>query len=678
MESGGTSSGLLREVLDRLALGVLVWELADAADDESLTLRYANATASHLLGVDLAACVGQRVGRVLPALPADRLRVYTTVCRTRAPREFDQTAPAGRDGALTTFGVSAKPVLERSVLVVFESLTRLDRKEAEARAMSRFLDSIIEHMPAMVFMKDAADLRFERFNRAGEELLGLSRTAMIGKTDYDLFSREQADFFVQKDRGVLERGTLLDVPEEPIDTPRGTRWLHTRKIPIFDADGKPAHLLGISVDITERREAERSQREQHEAELQVEIDERMRVQERLARAEEQFRQVQKMEAVGRLAGGIAHDFNNLLSVILSYAQLATVDAGDDAVLRSELEQIMLAGRRAAELTRQLLAFSRQQVLQPRTLDLGEVVLGMEPMLRRLLGEDVALAIHRAPRLGSVRADRSQIEQVVMNLAVNARDAMPTGGKLTIETSNVYLDERYAAMHLGATAGAHVMIAVTDTGVGMDKDTAARIFEPFYTTKDPGKGTGLGLSTVLGIVQQSGGSIWVYTEPGKGAVFKVYLPRSEDNGEAQPSLVPEPIDEVHGTETVLLVEDEEQVRVLAASVLRRHGYRVIEATAPADALAQAAAHAGPIDLLLTDVVMPEMSGSALAALLKTSRPETKVLFMSGYTDDAVVRHGVLESGVDFIQKPLTPEVLAQRVRQALQRRRSSHPPPGEAR
>jgi CheY-like chemotaxis protein len=355
---------------------------------------------------------------------------------------------------------------------------------------------------------------------------------------------------------------------------------------------------------------------------------------------------------------------------LSYSELAlrTLHGGDP--LREDIEQIQLAGRRATELTRQLLAFSRQQVLQPQALDLGEVVLGTERMLRRLIGEDIELAITAAPRLGQVRADKSQIEQVLLNLVVNARDAMPTGGKLTIEIANVTLDEHYAAEHIGSMPGPHVMIAVTDTGAGMDKLTLTRAFEPFFTTKDPGKGTGLGLATVLGIVQQSGGSIFVYSEPGRGASFKLYLPVREGGG-ALPAALPTPV-VLDGDETVLLVEDEDQVRALTASVLRRHGYRVIEARSPGEAIAFARGLNEPIHLLLTDVVLPEMGGRLLAEQLVQGRPELRVLFMSGYTDDAIVRHGVLEAGVEFMQKPLTPEGLLRAVRKALQRPETGGP------
>ncbi|MEO8842014.1 MAG: PAS domain S-box protein, partial [Kofleriaceae bacterium] len=358
------------------------------------------------------------------------------------------------------------------------------------------------------------------------------------------------------------------------------------------------------------------------------------------RLEEQLRQSQKMDAVGRLAGGVAHDFNNLLSVILSYADFAIedLDAGDP--MRADIEQIRHAGLRAADLTRQLLTFSRQQVVEPKVLDLNDVLARMDKMLQRIVGEDVTLTTVPAATLGRVRVDPGSIEQVIMNLVVNARDAMPTGGQLTLETENVKLDEHDVMSHHGATAGPHVMLSVTDTGTGMDKATLARIFEPFFTTKEKGKGTGLGLSTVFGITQQSGGTIWVYSEPGIGTTFKVYLPEVDAISDVAQTSRDHSLR--RGTETVLLVEDEDQVRDVARGILKRSGYTVLEARNAGEALLLCERHPTPIDLLLSDVVMPGMSGPELAKRLAEARPEMKVLCMSGYTDDAAVRHGVIDS------------------------------------
>jgi two-component system cell cycle sensor histidine kinase/response regulator CckA len=408
---------------------------------------------------------------------------------------------------------------------------------------------------------------------------------------------------------------------------------------------------------------ERELRECKLREAHRESERALRVSEKGRRESEgQLRQAQKMEAVGRLAGGVAHDFNNVLSVILSYGELMYSELKPGDPMREDVDEIRKAAKRAADITRQLLMFSRQQVLEPRILDLNEVLLGMSRMVRRLLGEDVELVLMTAPTLGHVRVDRGSIEQVVMNLVMNARDAMPTGGKLTMQTADVDLDERYARAHLGMNPGPHVMLALIDTGTGMDKATQARIFEPFFTTKGKDKGTGLGLPTAFGIVQQSGGSLRVYSELGKGTTFKIYLPRELGPLESTPPRS-DPAT-LLGSETILLVEDEDQVRAVARGILRSHGYEVIEARHGEEALTLAARYGGTIQLLLSDVVMPQMSGPDLAERITLTRPEIKVLFMSGYTDDSIIHHGVLRADVAFLQKPITPDVLTRKVRAVL--------------
>jgi nitrogen-specific signal transduction histidine kinase/ActR/RegA family two-component response regulator len=387
--------------------------------------------------------------------------------------------------------------------------------------------------------------------------------------------------------------------------------------------------------------------------------------------ESQLRQSQKMEAVGQLAGGVAHDFNNLLTAIMGFTSLLLTAVPPEDPKHEDLLEIDRAAGRASELTQQLLAFSRRQMLKPTLLDLNAVLSDTMRMLGRLLGEHIELAILPDTGLGVVEADRGQIEQVIINLAVNARDAMEGGGKLTLETRNVTLDRAYASQHPGAAEGEFVMLAVTDTGSGMDAATQARIFEPFFTTKERGKGTGLGLSTVYGIVKQSGGTIYVYSELERGTAFKIYLPRVMALG---PTGVPVPVRpaNVRGTETVLVVENEGGVRSLICRVLRTYGYTVLEAENGGEALLIAEQHPAPIDLLLTDMVLPRMSGRKLAERLVRTQPHLRVLYMSGYTDGSIVNHGALDVGTAFIQKPFTPEALAQKLREVLDSSATSVP------
>jgi nitrogen-specific signal transduction histidine kinase len=405
---------------------------------------------------------------------------------------------------------------------------------------------------------------------------------------------------------------------------------------VLDDAGQLLHFVGVQTDLTERRELEA-----------------------------QLRQAQKMEAIGQLAAGVAHDFNNLLSVVLGYSTVIYEALAADDPLRGDIEEVRLAGDRATKLVRQLLAFSRRQLLEPRVLDLGKLVLGTEPMLQRLLGADVALSLFTDNALGAIEADPTQVEQIVMNLAVNARDAMPDGGKLSIEIANVELDTAYVALHAGVSCGRYVMLAVTDSGMGMTSTTREHIFEPFFTTKEADKGTGLGLATVFGIVKQSKGHIWVYSEPGLGTTFKVYFPRVDKPlVEQRPTSPPPPLS-LRGNETILLVEDDEQLRVMACMILRRQGYQVLDAQNGGEALLICEQHPAKIDLLLTDVVMPRMNGKQLADRLVPLRSGMKVLFMSGYTDNAVVHHGALDAGAAFIPKPITPNSLLKRVREVLE-------------
>lgn len=382
---------------------------------------------------------------------------------------------------------------------------------------------------------------------------------------------------------------------------------------------------------------------------------------------EQLRQSQKMEAIGRLAGGIAHDFNNLLTVIRGYSQLSLLELKAEDKLRENIEEVQRATQRATDLTRQLLAFGRRQIMEMKVLDLNALLKDLDKMLHRVIGEDIKLTYLLSDEIGKIRVDPGQMEQVILNLAVNARDAMPSGGKLTIETSNAELDEAYAHTHIGSKPGRYVMLSVSDTGVGMTPEIRERAFDPFFTTKEKGKGTGLGLSTCYGIVKQSGGNIWAYSEPGRGTTFKIYFPQADESlKEAKEE--DKTVEILKGTETILAVEDEIEVRKLVAEILKGQGYRVIEASDGEEAIKVAQKNSGnKIHLLLTDVVMPGMSGRELAEMLAPQHPGLRILYMSGYTDNAIVNHGVLDEGVNYIQKPFTLDALARKVREVLDRK-----------
>jgi two-component system cell cycle sensor histidine kinase/response regulator CckA len=532
------------------------------------------------------------------------------------------------------------PAIQRELR---ESENRRRRRGAEAelgQSEARY-HVIFKSSPLPMWVLDRETLGFLDVNEAALHHYGHSRRELDSLTIRDIQPDESGP-------GAREEGGLTQSPGEGVVRHRkkdGSIILVETKTHDFQFEGRPARLVLVN-DVTER----------------------LRAQDALRKTEEQLRHAQKMEAVGRLAGGVAHDFNNILSVILSYCDLILADPKDTESVRADLLEVRAAGMRAAELTKQLLLFSRHQGVEAKVFDLNKLVSGVEKLLQRLLGADVELTILSSRGASKVLADPGQIEQVVMNLAVNARDAMPLGGKLTVEVSNVQLDEDYAQAHHGVRPGPYVMLAVTDSGEGMDRATLARIFEPFFTTKEQGRGTGLGLSTVFGIVQQAGGHLWVYSEPGTGTTFKVYLPRS--TAAETRTTRPPPLTSRRGTETILLVEDDEQLRILTEGILTRLGYRVLAAPCGADALRLSEQHSGTIHVLLTDVVMPGMSGRQLAEKIVASRPDTRALFMSGYTDEAIVHHGVLEPGVSFLQKPITPDSLARKIREVLHARPTS--------
>jgi len=517
-------------------------------------------------------------------------------------------------------------------------------EEIDRPAASRILATLIEASPLAIVTFDPEGV-VTMWNPAAERIFGWSENEALGARLPFVPAEKQEEFLGLRQRAL--HGEVFTEPE-----------LHRRRAdgspivvsvstsPLRRPDGTIYGIMSILMDVTEAKAAEETRN-------------------RLTMLEEKLRQSQKLEAVGRLAGGVAHDFNNLLTAISGYSDLLLHRLPDYSTLRRDVEEIRKAGDRAAALTRQLLAFSRRQVLQPKVLDLNGMVTRVERMLRRMIGEDIALSTALSPSLSRVMADPGQIEQVIVNLVANARDAMPDGGGITIATADAELSPAYAAVHPEVRPGPHVLLSVADTGPGMSDEIQAHLFEPFFTTKEKGKGTGLGLATVYGVVQQSGGHIRVNSAADRGTTFLIYLPRVEapeiGSRGADPPHLPHPSP---GTETVLLAEDEEAVRRLAREILSGNGYRVLEAGNGREALLLSEAHRGVIHLLLTDVVMPKIGGRELGERIRHQRPDLRILYMSGFTDDAILRGGVEENGIPFLQKPFTPEELARKVREVL--------------
>ncbi len=511
------------------------------------------------------------------------------------------------------------------------------RAEQQIEKQRAFLRQVIDVNPSFIFAKDREG-RFTLVNQAFAEIYGTTADALVGKTDADFNENaDQVAAFREADLAVMASGREVLIAEEPItDWEGNVHWLQTVKVPI-GGDGRSAdQVLGVSTDVTNRKTLE-----------------------------EQLRQSQKMEAIGTLAGGIAHDFNNLMTTVLGYSDLVLSALPEDSPQRADILEVAKAGERAAALTRQLLAFSRKQFVEPKVLDLNAVVGGMEGMLRRLIGSDIALQTVLEPSLGRVKADRTQVEQALMNLVVNARDAMPRGGRLKIETRNADVAAPMAREQFRVEPGRYVLLVASDTGIGIDSATRARIFEPFFTTKELGRGTGLGLSTVYGIVHQSGGSLWLDSEPGRGSSFGIYLPRVDAPLDAV--VTRDSRSAVGGRETILLVEDEEAVRRLACSVLSEHGYTVLDAKDGEDAMRFIECQGIVIDMVLTDGVMPGMPVGELIGKIRSALPGARVLLMSGYTGEAILRRGILEADMPFLEKPFTSGGLLRKVRTVLDAR-----------
>ena len=552
-----------------------------------------------------------------------------------------------KDGSPLWALMSTSPILDEDgtfigALAMVTDITERKRAADALRESEARYRGLVELAPDAILVHCEGLIVFA--NRAAAHVFGVdSPDALIGSPVIEFVHPDYRHVVAARIQRLGAAGDTAPLIEEELLRRDGTSFHAEIAAVAITYEGRPGVQV-VARDITERRRAETAMRE----------------------LESQLRHAQKMEAVGQLAGGIAHDFNNLLTVINTYSDFLLEELDEASPLRGDVVEIQRAGGRAASLTRQLLAFSRKQILQPGVLDLNDVVKGIEPMLRRLIGDDIRIVMNAASGLGRVEADHGQIEQVLVNIAVNARDAMPNGGRLSIETANVTLDNAYAAQHPAVVPGEYVMLALSDTGSGMDEATRARVFEPFFTTKELGKGTGLGLSTVFGIVKQSGGYVWCYSEPGNGTVFKVYLPRA-DHVKSRATMPARRSTAATGCEVLLLVEDEDAVRALARRILERHGYTILEARDGADALRIASRHTERIDALVTDIVMPELAGHQVYQTLLQSRPDLRVLYMSGYTEHDILRRGLVQRDTAFLQKPFTASSLARAVRSVLDRR-----------
>lgn len=594
---------------------------------------FANKTAKKIFGYDAAELLERAVVLLIPNA--------LELCRNNQPQDevkspAIETIGVTKDGkavALEIIFGNLKHENQDYQTLLIRDISQRKNTEAALQESQKLYRDLVENANDIIYSHDLKG-RVTSINEAGLRLTNYTREEALGKSMFDFIAPD----YLEKAKEMLARkiaGEEKTVYDLEILKKDGMRVIVEVNTKLVYQNGNPVAVQGIARDITERKM------------LQV-----------------QLHQAQKMETVGRLAGGIAHDFNNLLTVILGKTDLALMQLKDsEGQLSEDIAEIKGAAKHAATMTQQILAFSRKQVLQPRIINLNSIVSNMSKILKRLIGEDVKLETGLGSELGFVKADQSQIEQILMNLAVNARDAMPKGGKLTIETSNVVLDETYSHKHFNARPGQYVMLAFSDDGMGMSDDVLKAAFEPFFTTKEMGKGTGLGLSTVYGIVKQSGGYIWVYSEENLGTTFKIYLPRVDKPTEA---LLPAdtPTELFQGNESILLVEDNDNIRTMVKDMLKMMGYKVTDASNGAEALSLVQATSEKIDLLLTDVIMPGMNGRNLADKLAAEKSEIKVLFMTGYSDEAIFRHGILEKGQSFIQKPFTFESLAFKLRELL--------------
>lgn len=632
-----------REQLQRMNLrfgGVVqISEDAIISVDEQQRITLFNPGAEKIFGYSASEITGQPLILLIPeryrkthGRQVDDFKQAADVLRPMAERGMiyglrKNGAEFPAEASISKFEAGGKKVLTVRLRDISE------RREAERNL--REMAAIVEGSEDAIIGENLEGI-ITSWNTGAEKMYGYSAEEAIGRHASILLLPERNDE-IASNLERAQRGESFRTETSRMRKDGKAISVALTVSPIKDAEGRVAGLSTIARDVSDRK-----------------------------RLEEQLRQSQKMEAIGRLAGGIAHDFNNLLSVIVGYTYVLQSSLPDDDGLRNSAQQVMTAAEKASSLTRQLLAFSRRQMLQPEVIDLNEIVNGLQKMLSRLIGEDIDVLTITASQLKKIKADPSQIEQVIMNLVVNARDAMPDGGKLTIETSDVRFHASEAA-HYGIKPGDYVLLAVSDTGTGMDSETQAHIFEPFFTTKEPGRGTGLGLATVYGIVSQSNGHIWVYTEPGQGTTFKIHFPATAEAPASSSQISQRPQLAVLGSETILLVEDEPNLRNLIQQVLKKQGYDVLVAGTGQEAAALAERRKGSVDLLLTDVVMPQLGGQQLAEQLRSRYPDMSIMFMSGYTNNALTHSGSMELGSAFLQKPFTPDVLLRRVREALDAR-----------
>jgi len=602
-----------------------------------------NVQAEKQFGYQRDELLGQPVTNIIPEgfaarLIADDLRSTADALAQQIGTGIELSARR-KDGSEFPIEIMLSPLESAEGILVTAAIRDIsERRQAqeELRRTAKLLELIYESVSDVTYLlavEPSGVYRFESVNRAFLTATGMAREQVVGRLIEEVLPESSHALVRGYYRRAIEERQRIDWEEVAV-YPAGTKVGEVSVVPVFDATGRCTHLSGVVHDVTDQRHLEG-----------------------------QLRQAQRLEAVGQLAGGIAHDFNNILTAIRGYAELARRGLEQDDGRRVDIDEVIANADRAAALVHQLLAFSRQQVLAPQVLEPARIVAGIAPLLRRLLGEHIELVTREAPDTGRIEVDPSQLEQVIVNLAVNARDAMPDGGKLTIELGNVELDAEYAADHVEVTPGPFVVLAVSDTGSGMDAATRERIFEPFFTTKEVGQGTGMGLATVYGIVKQSGGSIAVYSEPAIGTTFRIYFPRVA----AKPATLAAPIaarPSARDNETILLVEDEPAVRAFGRRALESQGYTVLEAASGAAALTLAASHEGPIALLVTDVVMPGLQGHQLAERLTAARPELRVLYVSGFTENSVIHHGVPEHDVAFLAKPFSADGLCSAVQRVL--------------